>query len=199
MLHKLFFLIIIFIAASSISGQYKIKMLVDLPPAYGQYKLKIIPVLYDSTVTDSAIIRCIDTLPSYFLGVRTYNLLYKDDTTRLAIMINEHGLFRKKASITQYWKNGNIKRFTAYKRHSKHYWSYNYYTNATLSSQGKYRNNKKIGRWVYINTVKKKIRVEHYTLPGMLKKTRVFDPPRGTIATLFMAPQPQGNPYSIKE
>ena len=198
MLRKFCLFVIIFFAAGSLSGQYKLKMFVSLPPAYGQYKVKIIPLLYDNSVTDSNIIRYIDTLPSYFFGVKMYLLLYKDDTTRLAIMINEHGLFCKKKFITQYWKNGNIKRFTIYRRYSSYYSCSNYYENAILSSKGKYRNNKKIGRWVYVNTAKKKIRVEHYTLAGVLKKTRTFNPPRGTLATFFMVPLPEGRPYVIK-
>lgn len=199
MLRKLFLPTSLFLLTTTLFGQYKVKILVRLPPAYGQYKLKIIPTLYDSTVTDSAIISCIDTLPSCFLGVRTYNLLYKDDTTRLAIMVNEHGLFRKKAFITQYWKNGNIKRFAIYKRYSRHYWCFNYYANAIIASKGKYRNKMKMGRWVYVNTAKKKIKVEHYTSTGILKKTKIINPPRGTLATFFMTPQPQGSPYVIKE
>ena len=198
MLRRFFLLALLSLVVVAASAQYKIKMLVRLPPAFGQYNLKIIPIHYDSTVIDSAIINCIDTLPSYIFGVRTYNLLYKDDTNRLAIMINEHGMFRRNAFLTEYWKNGNIKRISIYRRHSKHYQCYNYYANEILSSKGKYRNYKKIGRWVYINTGKKKIRVEHYVSGGTLKKTKTFQPPRGTFATLFMVAQPDGNPYIIK-
>lgn len=152
---------------------------------------------FDSAVTDSDIINCIDTLPSYLFGVRTYQLTYKDDTARLAVTANEHGMFRKKFFITEYWKNGNMKRMVVYKRHSKHYLCSNYYENEILSAKGKYRNNHKIGRWVYVNTGKKKIRVEHYAPDGTLKKTKKIKPPKGTFATFFMAAHPEGQPYRI--
>jgi antitoxin component YwqK of YwqJK toxin-antitoxin module len=124
--------------------------------------------------------------------------MYKDDSTRLAVMANEHGPFVGKFTITEYWKNGNIKRVAIYKRHSRHYWCYNYYSNEILSSRGKYRNNKKIGRWVYVNTNKRKIRVEHYASDGTLKKTKNIKPPRGTLSTFFMVARPEGSPYIVK-
>jgi len=198
MLRRRFLIISFFLIGLAASGQYKVKMLVKQSPGYGQYKLKIIPIPYDSTVTDSSIIQCIDTLPSYLFGVRTYNLMYKDDSMRLAIMVNEHGMFRKKVFITEYWKNGNIKREAIYKRHSRHYLCYNYYANEILASQGKYRKNKKIGKWVYINTGKKKIRVEHYAADGTLKRTRNFKPPHSTFAAIFMVAKPEGSPYIVK-
>lgn len=91
-----------------------------------------------------------------------------------------------------------MKRQATYKRHSRHYLCYTYYENEILSSKGKYRDNKKIGRWVYINTGKKKIRVEHYASDGTLKKTKKFKPPCGTLATFFMAASPNGRPYIVK-
>lgn len=198
MLRRIFLLIIFTAPIANISAQFKVKMLIKQPPAFGKYELKIIPIAYDSTVKDSDIINCIDTLPSYLFGVRTYNLIYKDDSTRLAIKANEHGMFRKKFYITEFWKNGNMKRMAIYKRHSKHYLCYNYYQNEILSSRGKYRNNKKIGKWIYVNTGKKKIRVEHYASDGTLKKTKKFKPPHGTFVTFFTAAHPDGSPYVIK-
>ena len=198
MLRRTFLSVSLSLLVAAVSGQYKVKMLIKQAPAFGKYELKIIPLAYDSTVSDSSIINCIDTLPSYLFGVRTYNLMYKDDSTRLAISANEHGMFRRKFYITEYWKNGNMKRLAVYKRHSRHYLCYNYYLNEILSSRGKYRNNKKIGRWIYVNTGKKKIRVEHYASDGTLKKTKKFKPPRGTFATFFTAAHPQGSPYIVK-
>ena len=198
MLRSVFLFILLSLLVTAVSGQYKVKMLIRQSPGFGQYKLKIIALPYDSTVTDSSIIKCIDTLPSYLFGARTYNLMYKDDSTRLAIMANEHGPFRGKFTITEYWKNGNMKREAIYKRHSKHYLCYNYYVNEILASRGKYRNDKKIGRWVYVNTGKKKIRVEHYASDGTLKKTKNFKPPRRTMATFFMVAKPEGSPYIVR-
>jgi hypothetical protein len=198
MLRKAFFIIPLILLAANVCGQYKEKWLIKQSPSFGKYELKIIPIPYDSTVTDSAVINCIDTLPSYLFGVRTYNLLYKDDTTRLAITANEHGMFRKKFFITLYWKNGNMKRMAVYKRHSKHYYCYTYYENEILASRGRYRDNHKIGRWVYLNSGKKKIRVDHYASDGTLKKTKKFKPPAGTLSTFFMAAHPIGRPYVIK-
>lgn len=198
MLRKIFSAISLSLLVTGVFAQYKVKMLHRQAPAFGKYQLKIIPLAYDSTVSDSSIIYCIDTLPSYLFGVRTYQLIYKDDSTRLAITVNEHGMFRKKFFITQFWKNGNMKRVAIYKRHSKHYFCYSYYENEILSSRGKYRNNHKIGRWVYVNTGKKKIRVEHYAADGNLKKARNFKPPVGTMATFFMVAHPEGKPYYIK-
>jgi len=198
MLRKIFFIISLTLFVSGVSAQYSVKMLHRLPPAFGKYKLKLISMPYDSTVKDSDIINCIDTLPSYLFGVRTYDLMYKDDSTRLAIIANEHGMFRRKFYITLYWKNGNMKRSVIYKRHSRHFICYNYYENEILSSRGKYRNNHKIGRWIYVNTGKKKIRVEHYASDGTLKKTKKFKPPRGTFATFFTVARPEGQPYIVK-
>jgi len=183
---------------TALFGQYRVKMLVKQSPGFGEYHLKIIPIAYDSTVTDSIIINCIDTLPSYLFGARTYNLMYKDDSMKLAIMANEHGMFRKKFYITEYWKNGNMIRVAIYKRHSKHYSCSTYYINEILASRGKYRNNKKVGRWIYTNTGKKKIRVEYYAVDGTLKKTKSFKPARGTFATFFTIPYPEGKPYLVK-
>lgn len=198
MLRKTFLLASFILFVALLSAQYKVKMLVKQSPGFGQYKLKIIPIPYDSTVTDLSIIKCIDTLPCYLFGVRTYNLMYKDDSTKLAIMANEHGPIRGKFTLTEYWKNGNIKRVAIYKRHSKHYFCSNFYANEILASQGKYRNSKKIGRWVYINTGKKKMRVEHYASDGTLNKTKNFNPPHGTLATFFMVAKPEGSPYIVR-
>lgn len=198
MSRRIYLFITLTFLAVVVSGQYKVKMLVYQSPGYGQYRLKIIPIPYDSAVTDSNIINCIDTLPSYLFGARTYDLMYKDDSTKLAIIANEYGIFRKKFIITEYWKNGNMKREAVYKRHSRHYVCSNYYTNEILASRGKYRNNKKMGRWIYINTGKKKIRVEKYSSDGTLKKTKNFKPPHGTFATFFTAAHPEGRPYIVR-
>ncbi len=198
MLRKIFLLISLTFFVAVVSAQYKVKMLVKQPPGFGQYRLKIIPIAYDSTVTDSSIMNCMDTLPSYLFGARTYHLMYRDDSMKLAVMANEHGPFRGKFRITEYWKNGNMKRVAVYKKHSKHYLCHTYYANEILASTGKYRNKKKIGRWVYINTGKKKIRVEHYSTDGTLKKTKQFKPARGTFATFFMVAEPEGTPYTVR-
>lgn len=107
-------------------------------------------------------------------------------------------MFRRKFYITEYWKNGNIKREAVYKRHSKHYLCSSYYVNEILSSKGKYRNNKKIGRWIYTNTGKKKIRVEYYAKDGTLKKAKNFKPPHFTFATFFNVARPSGRPYLVR-
>jgi hypothetical protein len=197
MLRKKFLLIALTFMVAAVSAQYRTKMLVKQSPGYGQYKLKILRMAYDSTVSDSSIINCIDTLPSLLFGARTYNMLYKDDSTRLAIMANEHGMFRKKFFITLYWKNGNMKRLAVYKRHSRSYLCSTFYSNEILASRGKYRNNKKVGRWIYTNSGKKKTRVEHYASDGTLKKAKDFKPPHGTFATFFTAAKPDGSPYVI--
>jgi hypothetical protein len=198
MLRNLFLFIALNLLTPALFGQYVVKMLVKQKPGFGQYRLKIIPIAYDSTVSDSSIINCIDTLPSYIFGVRTYNLVFKDDSTKLAVMANEHGPFRGKITITEYWKNGNMKRMAIYKKHSKHYLCYNFYINELLASKGKYRNKKKIGKWIYTNTGKKKIRAEYYAKDGTLKKTKNFKPPHGTFATLFTTAHPEGRPYIIR-
>jgi hypothetical protein len=184
--------------ALAASGQYKEKMLIQLPPGFGQFRLKIIPIPFDSIVRDSSILNCVDTLPSYLFGARTYELMYKDDSMKLAVRADEYGMFRKKTIITQFWKNGNMQRVAVYKRHSKHYLCYNYYANEILASRGKYKNNKKIGRWIYVNTGKRKTRVEHYSSDGKLKSTKNFKPPHGTAATFFMVPHPDGQPYIVR-
>ncbi len=198
MLRRFFPFILFTLLAAVCAGLYNVKMLVKLSPGFGQYRLKIIPIAFDSAVSDSSIMNCLDTLPALLFGAATYNLMYKDDSTRLAIMINEHGIFRKKFYITEYWKNGNIKREATYKRHSKHYSCSIFYSNEILAAQGNYQNNRKIGRWLYINTAKKKIRVEIYAKDGSLKKTITFKPPQSTLATFFEVVKPQGSPYIVR-
>src|ERR1017187_4916109 len=121
MLRRNIFIITLSLLTASVCAQYKVKMFHYEPPAFGKFRLKIIPIAYDSTVTDSSIINCIDTLPSYLFGARTYHLMYKNDSNKLAVAANEHGMFRRKFYITEYWKNGNMKRLAVYKRHSNHY------------------------------------------------------------------------------
>ena len=150
MLQRTFLFILLTLSADFATGQYKVKMLTRQSPGFGQYRLKIIHLAYDSTVSDSSIINCIDTLPTYLFGVATYNLMFKDDTLKLAIMANEHGIFRRKFYITEYWKNGNIKRESVYKRHSKHSKYSYYYASEVLASRGKFSNGKKIGRCLSI-------------------------------------------------
>ena len=78
MLRRTFLSVSLSLLVAAVSGQYKVKMLIKQAPAFGKYELKIIPLAYDSTVSDSSIINCIDTLPSYLFGVRTYNIMYKN-------------------------------------------------------------------------------------------------------------------------
>jgi antitoxin component YwqK of YwqJK toxin-antitoxin module len=177
----------------------------------GQYELNIIHLKYDTTVSDRSILLCIDSLPGGLFHSKMYNLLYADDSTKLAIQVNEGNyLFHTRYEVVEYYKNGNVKRRTHYSKHLKRYWEFNYYTDASPKSKGKYKTfiirdhfsteaipDNKNGKWMYFNTDGKLIRKEKYS-GGTLKSSKDYNPPKRTFATTSNPRHPKGRPYVIQ-
>jgi len=191
-------LLLIFFAGYSHAQTVKYKMIYMQSPSVGRYMLHILPWGYDSTVTPEQIATCIDTLPGHLFSAKLYNLVYKNDTTKLAVKAEEGVyLFHKKYTVTAYWKNGNKLSMVELNKHHQKYWQFNYYMNDAPASCGKYRKGHKKGRWVYFNTQGLKVKVEKYAKDGTLKKTKNIDPPKKTFRTIFNPRHPAGAPYMI--
>ncbi len=168
-------------------------------PAVGQYMLHILPWYYDSTKKDEQIARCLDTLPGHLFSAKMYNMLYRDDTTKLAVKADEGVyLFHKRYTINIYWKNGNKKSVSFVNRHFVKYLEHSFYDNDAPMAFGRYRKGNKKGRWVYYNTQGKKVKVERYSRSGTLKKSKTFDPPIKTLRTVFNPRHLSGTPYIIR-
>jgi len=169
-------------------------------PAIGRYMLHILPWGYDSTMTAESLAKCADTLPGHFLDAKMYNLLYKNDTTKLAVKIDEAVyLFHKKITVYVYWKNGNKKSYTLLNKHCEKYWEFDFHENDAPAACGRYKKGHKKGRWVYFNTQGLKVKVERYAHDGTLKKTKNFDPPKKTLRTTFNVRHLSGTPYIIAQ
>jgi hypothetical protein len=195
------------------NAQVKHKMFVGTNNS-GQFKLNIIPIKYDSTVTDRTILKCIDTLPGGLFHSKMYNVLYKDDSTKMAIQVTEGAyLFHTRYTVTEYWKNGNIKRITYYNKDLLKYWDFSYYADASPKEKGRYyaiitkerrRNsyaylfNGKKGTWHYFNADGNLVKKEIYDSEGKVKKTKDINPPRRTLTTIFNPKHPKGQPYVIQ-
>jgi len=173
----------------------------------GQYKLNIIPVKYDTTVSDLKILRCIDSLPGGAFHSKMYNLLYADDSGKLAVQVNEGTyLFKTRYEVVVYYKNGNIKRRTYYTKHLKRYWEFDYYEDASPKATGHYRlhdadwsrKNTKTGKWTYYDTDGNLVRKEIYSKYSDLKSSSDYNPPKHTTTTTMNPKHPKGLPYVIQ-
>jgi hypothetical protein len=182
-------------------GQHiKYKMIHMQSPAVGKYMLHILPWGYDSNTTDEQMARCVDTLPGHPLAAKMYNILYKDDTTRLAVKIEE-GLYlfsKKRYTIEVYWKNGNKKYISLVTKRFKKYHQFVYHENDAPAACGCFKNGHKVGRWVYFNTQGLKVKVEHYAKDGTVKSSKTIDPPKKTLRTIFNTRHLAGTPYIIQ-
>lgn len=179
----------------------------------GQYELRIIPLKYDTTLWDVFILDCIDSLPGGLFHSKMYNLLYADDSTKLAIQVNEGTyLFHTRYEVVEYYKNGNVKRRTYYNKEEMKYWSFNYYPDGAPESKGRYKyfisgeKNRstyaafyptKNGKWLYFNADGKLIRKEKYS-GGTLKSSKDYNLPKRTFATTSNPRHPKGRPYVIQ-
>lgn len=188
-----------FLFAALCNGQnIKVKVLQMQSPAVGRYKLHILPFGYDSTVTEARIAACVDTLPGHLFGAKMYNMVYANDSTRLAVRIDAGNyFFHKKFTITMYWRNGNKKEIALLNRHYIKYKEFSYYQNDAPAAHGKYKHGHKKHRWVYFNSRGLKVKVEKYAGDGTVKKTKTFDPPKKTLRTIFNPAHPSGSPYTI--
>lgn len=167
-------------------------------PAVGQYMLHILPWKYDTTVTDENLARCTDTLPGHLFSAKMYNMLYSDDSTKLAIRIDEGVYpFHKRYTIYKYWKNGNKQSISYVNSRFAKYLEHSFYENDAPQAFGRFRKGHKKGRWVYFNTQGKKVKVERYSSDGTLKKTKSFEPAKKTCRTIFNPRHPSGTPYII--
>lgn len=188
-----------FLPLAGFGQNIQYRMIHMLSPAVGQYMLHILPWRYDTSMTAEQIAKCIDTLPGHLFSAKMYNMLYKDDSTRLAVLADEgvYLLFHKRYSIYIYWKNGNKKSFTFVNKHFYKYRELTYYENDAPRTFGRYKKGVKCGRWVYFNTQGLKVKVEKYAHDGTLKKTKTFDPPKKTLRTTFNPRHLGGTPYKI--
>lgn len=174
------------------------KMITMKSPGIGRYMLHILPWGYDTMVTPEQIAKCVDTLQGHMFNSKMYNLLYKDDSTKLAVKAEEGSyFFHRKFTITIYLKNGNKQAVVLLNRHCEKYHEFSYYANDAPASCGHYKHGHKTRRWVYFNTQGKKVKVEKYAKDGTLKKTKTFDPAKKTLRTIFNTRHPEGTPYVI--
>lgn len=180
----------------------------------GQYELNILPYKYDTTVSDLRILQTIDSLPGKAFHSKMYNLLYADDSTRLAVQVNEAAyLFHIRYEVVVYYKNGNVKRRTYYNKHLKKYWEFDWYADASPKVTGKYtlvkqvRQNEMEGVAVYV--VAKKGRWDYFTPDGLLSAREWFTHkgelkkeakcrPTKTFTTIMNPKHPCGMPYVIQ-
>jgi len=190
---------LLFLFAGVCYGQnIKVKVLQMQSPSIGRYQLHILPMAYDSTVTEAQIAACIDSLPGHLFGAKMYNMLYAGDSTRLAVRIEAGNyFFHKKFTVTIYWKNGNKKEVAILNRHYLKYKEIDYYQNDAPAAHGKYGHGHKKRRWVYFNTRGLKVKVEKYARDGTVKKSKTIDPPKKTLRTIFNPPHSSGTPYVI--
>ncbi len=179
----------------------------------GQYKLNIIPIKYDTTVTDLKILLCIDSLPGGLFHSKMYNLLYADDSTRMAIQVNEATyFFHTRYEVVEYYKNGAVKRRTYYTKHLKKYWEFDYYADASPKAKGRYRNVKSFmpkgdwgrgatlrkGTWKYFNADGNLAKIEKYAKDGSVKTSRDYSPAKRTGTTVMNPKHPKGMPYILQ-
>ncbi|HXP51411.1 MAG TPA: hypothetical protein VN922_15750, partial [Bacteroidia bacterium] len=152
---KLFFILTLVVCIKVCNAQIKYKMFVGSNNT-GQYKLNIIPIKYDSAVSDMRILQYVDSLPEGMFHSKMYNLLYADDSGKMAIQVNEGTyLFKTRYEVVVYYKNGNVKRRTYFTKHLKKYWEFDYYPDASPQATGNYRYIPSKGDWGNGATVKK--------------------------------------------
>jgi hypothetical protein len=179
------------------NSQLRYKMFVGSGNS-GQYRLNIIPIKYDTTVSDIRILQCIDSLPGGLFHSKMYNLLYADDSTRMAIQVNEGNyLFHVRYEVVEYYKNGNVKRRTYYTKHLKKYWQFTFYADASPMAKGKFKGDKKKGKWLYFNANGNLIKKEKWT-KGDLKCSKDYNPPKRTFITIMNPKHLKGAPYVIQ-
>ena len=164
----------------------------------GQYELYIIPLKYDTTVSDTKILQCIDSLPGHAFHSKMYNLLDAGDSTKLAIQVNEGAyLFHVRYEVVQYYKNGQVMRHTYYNKHLKKYWMFKWYADASPMETGKYNGDKKKGRWQYFNGDGLLAAREWYSHKGDLKREEKSRPHK-TFITIMNPKHLGGQPYVIQ-
>jgi len=180
----------------------------------GQYELRIIPLKYDTTLWDVFILDCIDSLPGGLFHSKMYNLLYADDSTKMAIQVNEGTyLFHTRYEVVEYYKNGNVKRRTYYSKKEMKYREFNFYPDGAPKSTGKYKTfitkekhrstfagwySFKKGKWRYFNTDGYLARTEKYDSDGKVSSSKDYNPPKRTFTTTSNPRHPKGRPYVIQ-
>ncbi|HTA82425.1 MAG TPA: hypothetical protein VK783_05825 [Bacteroidia bacterium] len=196
------------------NAQVKYKMFVGKGNS-GQFRLNIIPITYDSTVSDITMLQYVDSLPAGLFHSKMYNVLFTGDSTHLAIQITEGTyLFHTRYTVTEYYKNGNKKRDTYYTKHLKKYWTFNYYADASPMFTGKYNSSIKAtkgyaatpdykgevkkGKWSYYNSDGNLVKIEKYSHDGTMTFTKEFTPPKHTLTTTLNPKHPKGLPYVIQ-
>jgi hypothetical protein len=198
MLRKIFVITLV-VCIKVCAGQVKYKMVEEQYPGFGQYRITVVPLTYDSTVSDQKVLAWSDSLDRKLFGIVEYHLLYTGDSTKFAIKVNR-GLYffvHVRFTMTEYWKNGNKKSVTYFSRRLKRYWTMTFHSNGTPASKGRFNGDKKKGKWVYYDTNGRKIRKERYNWDGMLKSGKDFNPSKNSFTTIFNPKHLQGAPYII--
>lgn len=209
------FILTLVVCVKVCGGQIKHKMFVGSNNT-GQYRISILPFGYDSTVSDIRILQCIDSLPGRAFHSKMYNLIYKDDSTRMAIQVNEGAyLFHVRYEVVEYYKNGAVKRRTYYNKHLKKYWEFDWYEDASAKAKGSYKTITgymnvsyrdthlthsvvKKDRWQYFNADGNLIKREWYATDGTVKKSKDYNPAKRTFITIMNPKHPKGMPYIIQ-
>lgn len=198
MKRNVFFIITLALCVKVCNAQIKHKMFVG-SHNIGQYELYIIPLKYDTTVSDTKILQCIDSLPGHAFHSKMYNLLYAGDSTKLAIQVNEGAyLFHVRYEVVQYYKNGQVMRRTYYNKHLKKYWTFKWYADASPMETGKFNGDKKKSRWQYFNADGNLVKKEWYAKDGTIKKSNDYNPPKHTFITTMNPKHKGGQPYVIQ-
>lgn len=135
------------------------------------HTIKLLPLLYDSTITDNRIMQVLNTLPQ-----DVYYVLFKDDTARYAATVQKLG---DNYQLSYTYKNGNDRRVIVYNKELQLNGSYTeYYESSRLKiAGGNYVRGKKYGTWKYYNKAGELVRTEKYTA-GTLKKIKDYNPPK---------------------
>jgi len=101
-----------------------------------------------------------------------YCILYKDDTTKIALAITRLKL-QSGFVITTFRVQGNIRRISRYDENllPTGKWVI-YYRNGSVKAEGEYKNGKKIGKWKYYDEDGRKTLTEVYMEDGAVIDTR---------------------------
>jgi hypothetical protein len=121
------------------------------------------------TIRDTVLIQIVIGLHS---DNDNYCILYKDDTTKIAVAIT-----RLKSNdgyiITTFRAQGNIRRVSRYNENllPNGKWV-QYYNDRSVKTEGEYKNGKKIGKWKYYDDSGRKTLTESYLEDGSVIDTR---------------------------
>ncbi len=167
------------------------------------FKAYILPIVYDSTVSDQSLMKMVDTIPAigYPLAEQIYVITDKNDSTKPAVMIYKnkvYGTANWKFMIQELYPNGNPKRISTYDKNLKAYPVFcEAYDNMMVKTKGHYLNGIKIKRWKYFDPQGRKLETEIYR-NGVVRKTKTFRHPRKTLFTCMQYTNKKGVDYILR-